>query len=140
MSSFLNIDDYKPLIQDHILEQVLEDDNTILDEVEEMAVSEMRSYLNGRFNCDEIFSATGSDRNPAILLYCMDMALYHLHSRVTPRNVSELRMDRYDAAIMWLDKVVSGELAPDLPLRKDEDDNPENRLRWGSNPKPTFRF
>lgn len=140
MSSFLNQQDYKSLVQDHILAQVLANDFDILDEAEMMALSEMESYLSGRFDVQAIFAAQGNDRHKGVLMYAMDMTLYHLHSRVSPRNISQLRTDRYNRAIEWLEKVVSGELSPDLPKKVDEDDKPDNRLRWGSNEKPEFRF
>ncbi len=140
MSAFLNQTDYKSLVQDHILAQVLANDYDILDEAEMMALSEMESYLSGRFNVQTIFAATGTERHRAILMYAMDMTLYHLHSRVSPRNISQLRVDRYNRAIEWLEKVVTGELSPDLPIKVNQDDTPNNRLRWGSNEKPEFRY
>lgn len=140
MSTFLTQADYAPLIQDHILAQVINNTPLLLDEAELMAISEMESYLNGRFDTTAIFEATNENRHKAILMYCMDITLYHLHSRVTPRNVSKLREDRYLHAIDWLEKVVSGQLSPGLPLKTTPEGEPDNRLKWGSNPKPQLRF
>lgn len=140
MSAFLTESDYAPLIQDHVLSQVITNDPTLLDEAELMALSEMESYLAGRFDTATVFSTTGTGRHRAIVMYALDITLYHLHSRVTPRNVSKLREDRYMRALEWLDKVVTGELSPNLPVKTDPDGDVDNRLKWGSNEKPHLRF
>lgn len=65
----------------------------------------------------------GDNRNQQIVMYLIDITLYHLHSRINPRNVPELRMIRYDGnnptqnggAIGWLKRVAGGELTADLP-------------------------
>jgi hypothetical protein len=48
------------------------------------------------------------------------MSLYHLHSRVNPKSVPELRAQRYDDALSWLKRVSRGELTPALPELPDE--------------------
>src|ERR1035437_7108150 len=58
----------------------------------------------------------GDNRNQQIVMYMIDIVLYHMHSRINPRNVPQLRMVRYDGmgphqgggAIGWLKGVASG--------------------------------
>lgn len=65
----------------------------------------------------------GDNRNQQIVMYLIDITLYHLHSRINPRNVPELRMIRYDGnnalqtggAVGWLKRVASGDITADLP-------------------------
>lgn len=53
----------------------------------------------------------------------IDITLYHLHSRINPRNIPDLRKDRYDGnrdaqtlgAIGWLKQVAAGKINADLP-------------------------
>lgn len=140
MGVFLQQADYGPLISDIVLQQVIENNPALLDEAEHMAQSEMESYLASRFDVAGIFSQTGNDRHRAIIMYMVDITLYHLHSRVSPRNISQLRAERYRQAIGWLRMCAFGELSPNLPLRSSPDGKPEDRLRWGSNDKPDLRF
>ena len=68
----------------------------------------------------------GDNRNQQIVTYLIDITLYHLHSRINPRNVPELRLRRYDgnqqvgmptsSAIGWLKAVGSGDITADLPV------------------------
>jgi len=101
---------------------------------EQMAEAEMISYLKPRgYNVAAIFAATGVTRNPLIIMYLIDMILYHLHANVATRAMPKVREDRYNAAIAWLDKVSKGMLEPDLPIISTEDSSPT--LQVGSNTK-----
>lgn len=65
----------------------------------------------------------GDNRNQQIVMYLIDITLYHLHSRINPRNVPDLRKERYDGnnpqqnggAIAWLKRCASGDVTADLP-------------------------
>jgi hypothetical protein len=84
----------------------------------------------------------GDNRNQLILMYLIDITLYHLHARINPRNTPELRMIRYDGnnpmqnggAIAWLKRVAGGELTANLPIILAEQGN---SIRYGSNIKNT---
>jgi phage gp36-like protein len=137
---FLTENDFKPLISDAVLEQVMRSNTPTLERAEMMAISEMSSFLNTRFKTEEIFSAVGNERNPVIIMYLIDMVLYHLYTSVSPRAINELRVNRYDNAMAWLNKITKGELQPNLPLKVDPNGQPDNRLKWGSNPKLNLQY
>lgn len=59
---------------------------------------------------------SGDSRYPILLMYTKDIALYHIHSNISPQNIPALRKDRYDAAIKWLLMVSKDQLNADLPL------------------------
>lgn len=140
---YLTLNDYKPQIQDAILQSVLGGNiagNTILASAELAAQSEMESYLRGRYDVVNIFNKTGTDRNELIVMYLIDMVLYHLHSRINPNKVPEIRGIRYDAALAWLKAVSKGELSPDLPLLEDNEGGIIGNILYGSQPKRTNYF
>ena len=72
----------------------------------------------------------GDNRNPQLVMYCCDIALYHVHSRIAPRNIPELRMHRYDAAIKWCKMAGVGDITADLPLIQPKSGG---RIRFGGN-------
>lgn len=64
----------------------------------------------------------GDNRNQLIVMYLIDITLYHLHSRINPRNIPILRCERYDGknnvlggAIGWLRRVSDGNINATLP-------------------------
>lgn len=73
---------------------------------------------------DDITKYTqGDNRNQQIVMYLMDMTLFHLHRRINPRNIPDLRKEAYNGndpkdgggALGWLNKVAKGMINADLP-------------------------
>lgn len=80
----------------------------------------------------------GDTRHPALLMYTKDIALYHIHSNISPQNIPELRKKRYDDAIAWLNKVSKDLLDVDLPLSNIN--QPFGSMRLGGNAKYSERW
>lgn len=140
MSAFLTPDDYGLQIRQELRDLVTDGSTTLLEDAGLVAQVEMESYLRGRYDVAAVFSATGAERNRQVVMYLVDMALYHLHSRQNPRNVPQIRQDRYDHAISWLKMARKGELSvglPELPdTNADGTPNTDTILpRGGSLPK-----
>ncbi len=98
------------------------------------AVEEISGYLRPVYDCKAVFSATGDDRNRLIVMYTADIALYHMVASLPQKMGIEIRKERYERAIEWLEGVQSGKIVPDLPLV--EDDGPvSNSIIYHSAPK-----
>jgi phage gp36-like protein len=145
MDNFISTTDYDATIHREILNALLRTDSSdydpqIVEICEDRAVSQMRSYLNKTYDCDTIFSARGSDRHALILMFAVDIAVYHIFCQHNPYKMSKIRQDRYDRAIEWLKGVMNGDItidsAPLLP-----DDTVAGNARWqtlADNIRPTF--
>jgi hypothetical protein len=132
---FLTDSDYLDQIKATQLSVITENTLTIRQTCEAKAEAQMRSRLGVRYAVDSIFSAKGASRNSEIIMYYIDMVLYHLHSRINPGQVPELRKERYGDALEWLNKVASGDFLPDLPKVGDADGDgvdDKNVVQWGS--------
>lgn len=134
MSNFITTADYDASIHAEILDQLLRKDSLsydpqIVEICEDRAIAEMRSYLNKIYDCDKIFSATGSDRHSLILMFALDITIYHIFCQHNPYKMSKIRQDRYDRAIEWLKGVMNGDVtidgAPLLP-----EDSLSDNSRW----------
>lgn len=135
---FLTETDYDVQIRTEI-KAVINQSGTSQALAEQMAEAEMIGYLRPRgYDTVVIFAATGAARNPIIIMYLIDMVLYHLHSNIVTRAMPKTRDDRYTAAISWLDKVSRGQLDPDLPVIVAADTTPTIQL--GSNTKYSKRW
>lgn len=81
----------------------------------------------------------GDNRNPQMVQKMIDVVLYHIHSRIAPRNIPELRVKRYDDAISWLKSCAKGDYIT-ASLTKFQP-NTGARSRWGSRlPKQNNNF
>lgn len=110
---FLAHDDFKPAIKLSLLDQLVESDNAIIDELAAAAVEEMKAYLKTRFNVTTIFAATGASRNKLVLMYCRDIALYHIYSRYTLNMMPGIKEQRYKEAVKWMEGVRDEMINPD---------------------------
>lgn len=133
--AFVTEADYKKQIKEDVLEQIIEEDDSIRLSAEDAAQSEMESYLNQRYDVANIFNKMGAARNALVMLYYIDIVLYHIHSRINPHMIPDLRTKRYEQAIQWLRDVGTGKIAPNLPRKVDEEGQPETGSRFGSNIK-----
>lgn len=130
--SFLTETDYDVQIRTEV-RNVVNQTNASQALAELMAQEEMTGYLRPRgYDVAAIFAATGANRNPLIIMYMIDIVLYHLHSNIVTRAMPKTREDRYNAAIAWLDKVSRGLLEPQLPKVQEPEDATPN-MKLGSN-------
>ena len=124
MQNFISLEDYDASIHREILDSLLRQgtsdyDPQIIEICEDRAISEMKSYLNKKYDCQAIFSQTGEERHPLILMFALDITIYHIFCQHNPYKMSKIREDRYERAIEWLKGVMKGAItvegAPLLP-------------------------
>jgi len=78
--------------------------------------------------------AVGDTRNPLIVMYTVDIVLYHICSAIAPRQIPELRLSRYEAVKEWLKQMNEATISANLPLYAAN--APQNdRFVFGSNKK-----
>lgn len=139
-TNFITVDDYSASIRIEFVEKAARGDDNILEIVENQAVSEMKSYLSGRYDVDAIFSAIGEDRHDLVLMFAKDIAIYHLCS-IREGLMTQTRIDRYERAIDWLKDVQKGELVVEgLPRLQNEDQAARSEYLMKSNPKRVNSF
>jgi hypothetical protein len=93
--------------------------------------------ISGIYPTDTNTWTAGDNRNQQIVLFLIDITLYHLHSRINPRNVPDLRKERYNGnsssdsggAIGWCKSVAKGNVMADLPEYAPEQGMP---MRYGN--------
>lgn len=88
----------------------------------------------------------GDNRNALVLQIMIDVVLYHILSRIQPRNIPDLRKERYDGndpnqnsgAIGYLKRVQKGTVELDLPVHYDN--NRGQAFTYGSNERQVFDY
>ena len=140
---FLTETDYEVQIRSWIRQIIIQRKEDVQHKAELAAQAEMESYLRERYNVAQIFSAAGDLRNALIVLYMVDIVIYHLHANSSGDLIPELRIIRYNAAKDWLKAVAKGEISPDLPEKPDEgegSDTGSQVIEFGSHPKYSERY
>lgn len=132
---FITEMDYKTLADPRALEIFQQSDPENRKRAEIMAVEEIAGYLRNRYDTESIFSAEGEARNPLLVMYAMDITLYHLSAWLPQKMGFEIREIRYKTAQEWLEKVQKGIVMPDLLYLIDSTTGEEdihNPMRYGS--------
>ena len=133
--AFLTKDDLVSHIKAEVIDFITESDDTVVGEAIAAAIEEAKGYLSD-YDIDTIFTATGTDRNPIVLLYTKDIAVWHFINLANPNIEISFRETRYNLAIEWLEKVQSRKTNPAIPLRPSLPDGSPfqwDMVRAGSN-------
>ena len=130
---FITNHDYTALIKDEI-KNLLQEGYTgaKFQQAEQMAISQVKNYLAGRYDVNEIFDQTGNDRNHHIVMITIDCTLYHLYTSTVPDKMPSIRSERYQDAIDWLKLIANGKAHADLPKIKDDAGKAINNLKVSS--------
>lgn len=120
---FITEEDYKVVVGDTALKVISQTDEANRKNAEMEAQEEIAGYLRPQYDCVAIFASEGEDRNRQIVMYTCDIALYHMVSAMPQKMGSEIRKERYERAIKWLEGVQAGKIMPDLPIAVDEEGN-----------------
>lgn len=132
---FIDTEDYKVVIGDAALKVVSQSSPENIANAEAEAIEEMSGYLRPVYDTAAIFAATGNDRNRLIVMYTADIALYHLTASQPQKMGSEIRKERYERAVKWLEGVQAGRIVPDLPLTVSDDGSAGFGTSYHSFPK-----
>lgn len=132
---FISNDDYRVVIGETALKVISQSSPENIANAEAEAMEEIAGYLRPVYDTDAIFYASGKDRNRLIVMYTADIVLYHLTASQSQKMGSEIRKERYDRAIKWLEGVQAGKIVPDLPLKEADDGTSGFGTSFHSSPK-----
>lgn len=100
---------------------------------EASAAQEIMGFLGARYDLKAEFARNGMERNMKVVLVFCDLVLYDLVCSLPQRMGYELRKERRESAIKWLESAKRQNL--DLPTYRSEDGmdtDSGNPIRWDS--------
>ena len=118
--NFITDQDYKVVVGEAALRVISQASQENRENAETEAIEEIASYLRPKYDTDAVFAQNGNRRNRLIVMYAVDCALYHLAASMPQKMGMEIRKERYERAIKWLEGVQAGKILPELPLAFDE--------------------
>lgn len=125
--------DYRTVIGESALAIVSQASDEVRQSAELMAQEEMSGYLRPRYDVAAVFGSESDERNPLVVMYLCDIALYNMAASLPQKMGMEVRQMRYERAISWLEEVSKGNIVPDLPVAVGDDgESVALTTRWGS--------
>lgn len=104
---YINKDDLITFIQQRLLDESLQLEDSILDQIEEQAIDLTVSYITGRYDTGKIFG-NPPIRNGVLVQVLSMIVVYRAVRRNAARKVPEDYIDIYTDALKMLEKIQTG--------------------------------
>ena len=138
--SFLSKTELKTVASLEIVDTITGADDSIVNAIINESISVMKSYLSLYYDAEAIFTVSGTARNLTVLKHLKAIVIYEVFIRLT-RDMNEVAKARYDEAMMWLEKLNTGEFTDNsLPPLPGEETSPDQCARYGGNQKYNSSF
>ena len=138
--AYLTPAEIKSHLKDEVVTDISEGDASLLQEAIDAAISEMRGYISF-YDVDAILATTGTAREPILLMFTKDIAVWHFINLGNANIDMELRETRYKSAISWLKDVQKGNAVPNLPVLTSDDATAQvGKIKYGSTPRRETRY
>jgi hypothetical protein len=127
---FLEKSELKTVGLDEIINKIINNDDAIVTDIVAESIDVMKGYLFQYFDTDAIFNATAGNRNLTVLKHLKGIVLFEIYARRT-KQINDMAKLRYDEAMLWLEKVSSGKIKPNLPpklIDSDGDGTPDSAV------------
>lgn len=135
---YLEIEELKTHAYDEEIGAIIRGDETIAYACIDMAIEFVSSKLMKHYKIDEIFATRGDARNPLILKYVKDIAIWELIGLANPSIDYSDKKFRYEQAVDWLTAVYKG-MPANLP-RIEETTIENSSFKYFSNPPRSNRY
>jgi len=132
---YLSAKELKTTMYAHVIDEITEGDDAIVEQAIAAAIEEVRSYLAARYDTDAIFAATGRSRNALVLENVKVITIWRVITICNAETIYEMWKERYDRVTDFFRGVAKGTISPSLPPLKGDDGNVSLQARFGSNRK-----
>lgn len=132
----------KTHLYEEIQSEIVQADNTILNNGTDTALDEVRGYLS-KYDFDAEMALPEADRNKKLLSVCKDVAVWHIIRLANPNIEIEFRRILYEDAMKWLRDVQKGQIVLNIPLPVANTSNTgstSGTVVWSSNSKRKNQF
>ena len=137
---FITKEEIKTHLYDYQVDQITDNDDTIVVSAIDTAVAEVKAYLANRYDVETIFSKTGSELSALVVEHVKVCAVYHLLLLCNVDAIFERYEQAYDRTITFLKQVADGLLSPDLPYLQTSTGQPTGTIQLKSNKKFIHSF
>lgn len=131
---YITKEDLRPVIQERLLQESIQADDSILDKLEETAIGFAVSYMSGKYDTEAIFDKEKPLRNKVLVHVIASLTVYWAVRRNAARKVPEDYTDMYEKSEKTLEKIQAGSLQlPGLPEIGNGGDGQPGGMMFGNN-------
>jgi len=141
--AFLTKDELKTVSTSELINKITAYDDSIVNAIIDESIGLMCSYLSKYYDTDAIFSATGNARHKTVLKKLKDIVIFEIYERHT-REINQAAKRRFDEAMLWLEKLNTGEFAdrtlPPITETSEETETPADILFGNRNDRYSSNY
>ena len=126
---YITKDDYLQKIRENKLMQIIDNDETLLDEAENTAITIVKDRLFEKYDIKEIFNLEGEERHKQVVRYCINIALYIIYERVPDIMIPNRIINNYNDTMVYLDDVSKSIVVMDLPRKTINQTTVKSKIR-----------
>jgi len=108
--SFISINDYHSRISADVLNLLIDDDLTLLNEAEADAAQLITDRLAPKYQVAAELAKTDANRNRSLVRWMVCLALYFVYGRASSDEMPERVVKDYDDTLAELEKISGGKL------------------------------
>lgn len=135
---FITKEDFKRAIRLYEIDEITDGDDALVEASISTAIGEIKPYLF-RYDTEKIFGSAGPEREPLLVRFAVDIAVFELVSIARPDQDLENRRALYKRAIDWLKQVRDDDIPTGLP-KKETESPPDATILSGSQKKRNNYF
>ena len=138
--AFLTKEELKTVATVQLIDKLTAADDSIVNDIIDESISLIGGYLSKYYDVQNLFAAEGADRHLTVLKKLKDIAIYEIYERHT-RETNAVAQRRYNEAMMWLEKLNTGEFSdatlPAILVDTDTASTKSTDMRFGGNTRFT---
>ncbi len=112
---FLTQPDLELHLGEDILFQITNDNQSLLEHAEDIAIGIVSDSLGGMYNIEAALSETGSQRHRSLLMWLLCLTAYQLYRQIPDNAVPERIIKEYDDTMKTLAAIARGKAPTSLP-------------------------
>lgn len=120
MITFISYSDYKSQITDNRINQLINHDQSILDDAELFATAKLQDALSPLHEIDSELAKQGSARNRTLVWYAICIAVYIIYNRVPEDMVPERVVKNYNDVLNDLEAIERGDKSINIARKKED--------------------
>ncbi len=136
---FLTKEELKTAGVPEVIAKVTNGDDSIITEVIEETIDEMKGYIAVNYNAEAVFNAIDNDRNKTVLKYLKKIVVYELYKRKS-NLLDDDTISSWEDAMNWLEKIAKGLIDASLPSKNTDGEVGDGFIKFGGSKKYDSRF
>jgi len=121
-------------VDETTIDQLTDDNDTIVDEAIADAEERITERIGQRVDTATEFAKVGAARQRSLLKHCINLSIFYLFERLYTDVLPEGRVTAMQMAEQWLEDIAKGNIIVNL-AKVDEANETGWPVRWGSEPK-----